>query len=211
MVRLAFWVAILVGIGGCGGGGGGTGDDGSGDDTGGPDASDGDRDAPSSGDGGGTDDRLQPLAVGRVWTYDVVSTYPSCPPGQRETRVLSTGTIEGRSVYESMSFCGFEGRTNIEGDRVEEYYDWGPTGWYRFLDEPVADGHTWTTTNGSATFTQTYDSLGSFGGYDDCWKVTQNVQYTSYWILCRGVGLVKSEIIDLAGGTIRAELMDTNF
>jgi hypothetical protein len=154
------------------------------------------------------DDRLYPLAVGRAWTYDVVSTYPSCPGGQREQVVIGTGSIEGRATFRVTGFCGATGETTIEGDRVEDYYDWGPVGWYRSLDEPVTDGHTWTTTNGSATFTQTYDELGAFAGHDDCWKVTQNVSYTSYWIYCRGVGLVKYEIIDLGGGTIRAELRD---
>jgi hypothetical protein len=81
----------------------------------------------------------------------------------------------------------------------------------RSLDEPVAAGHTWTTTNGSATFSMTYSNAGTVGGYSDCWKVTQNVSYTSYWIYCRGVGLVRYEMIDLGGGTIRAELRGTSF
>ena len=154
----------------------------------------------------GSDDRLYPLAVDRVWTYDVVSTYPSCPGGSREQRVIGTGTRDGRATFRVTGFCGSTGDTFVEGDRVEDYYDWGPVGWYRSLDEPVVDGHTWTTTNGSATFTQTYDEIGAFAGHADCWKVTQNVSYTSYWIYCRGVGLVKYEIIDLGGGTIRADL-----
>ena len=203
MGRRALWILALAAA--CGGGGGGAdgGDDG-GDDAAGPDAA-------SGVDGAGTDDRLYPLEVGRRWTYQVTSTYPSCPGGSREQMVLSEGTTEGRATFQVMSFCGLAGNTSVEGDRVEEYYDWGPTGWYRWTDEPVEDGHTWTTTNGSATFTQTYDQVGPTGGHDDCWKVIQNVSYTSYWIFCRGVGLVKYEMVDLAGGTIRADLTGTSF
>ena len=69
------------------------------------------------------------------------------------------------------------------------------------LDEPVEDGHAWTTTNGSATFGMRYEDAGN-----DCWTVVQEVSYTSTWTYCRGVGLVRYEMIDLGGGTIRAEL-----
>jgi hypothetical protein len=169
---------------------------------------------PGTGDaspGGGDDNGLLPLATGRTWTYDVESTYASCPAGRRDQRVLGTSTTEGRATFDVESFCGPTGRTFVDGDVVEDYYDWGPTGWYRSLDGPIADGHTWTTTNGSATFTQTYEDAGTVAGHSDCWKVIQNVSYTSYWIYCRGVGLVTFEMIDLAGGTIRADLRATSF
>jgi hypothetical protein len=159
----------------------------------------------------GSDDRLYPLEVGRSWTYDVTSTYPSCPGGQRETRVLGAATMDGRPTLQVRSFCGLAGTTSVSGNRVEEYYDWGPTGWMRALDEPVVAGHTWTTTNGSATFTMSYSPAGTVNGYSDCWKVSQNVAYTSYWIYCRRIGLVRYEIVDLAGGTIRAELRAYSF
>jgi hypothetical protein len=165
-----------------------------------------------SGSGSGSaDDRLYPLEVGRTWLYDVTSTYSSCPGGQRESRVIAAGTTDGRPTFQVQGFCGLSGNTNLTGDRVDEYYDWGPTGWMRALDEPVAAGHTWTTTNGSATFTMTYSDAGTVGGHASCWKVTQNVSYTTYWIYCRGVGLVKYEMIDLGGGTIRADLRSTSF
>lgn len=196
-------VLLCVVLGACSGPGGSMG----GDDEPGVDAVTGD--GPGS---GGTDKRLYPLEVGRTWTYDVTSTYPSCPGGQREQRVVSKGTTDGRETYRVASFCGgTEVNVSAAGDRVDSYYDWGPKGWYRMLDEPVADGHVWTTTNGSATFTQTYDQLGDHGGRKNCWKVIQNVTYTSYWIYCEGVGLVFSEMIDLGGGTIRAELRSTSF
>jgi hypothetical protein len=170
----------------------------------------------SGGGGGGdsgsaSDDRLDPLAVGRSWTYDVTSTYASCPAGSIDTTVLSAGTTDGRATFEVSSFCGETANTSIDGDRVDDYYDWGPTGWMRALDEPVEADHTWTTTNGSATFTMTYSDAGTVAGHPNCWQVTQNVSYTTYWIYCRGVGLVTYDLVDLAGGTIHAELSSTSF
>jgi hypothetical protein len=173
--------------------------------------SDGGTDA-RPGDGpAAADKRLQPIEVGRTWTYDVVSTYPSCPGGERETRIVGTGTVDGRSTFRVAGYCGFEAHVSVDGDRVDSYYDWGPTGWYRQTESPVADGATWTTTNGSATFTQTYHVAPATGGYSDCWKVVQNVGYTQDWIYCRGVGLVSTTMVDLAGGTIRATLKRKNF
>ena len=159
----------------------------------------------------GHDDRLLPLEVGRRWTYDVTSTYPSCPGGSHQTTVVAEGTTDGRPTFTVQGFCGLTGHENIDGDQVDDYYDWGPTGWSRSLDAPVSAGHTWTTTNGSATYTMTYSDAGTVGGYPSCWKVTQNVSYTSYWIYCRGIGLVKYEMIDLGGGTIKAALTAKSF
>lgn len=157
-----------------------------------------------------TDDGLYPLAIGRTWTYAVTSTYASCPGGSREVRVLGEPVVDGRKTFQVRGFCGLVGHTSVEGDRVEEYFDWGPKGWMRALDTPVVEGHTWQTTNGSATFGMTYAKT-TVAGYSDCWKVTQQVSYTTYWIYCRGTGLVRYELVDLAGGTIRAELTGKAF
>ena len=174
-----------------------------------------DDDAPSTDAGTGTGsnaaDSLSPLAVGHTWTYDVTSTYPSCLSGTRETRVTSTAVVEGRASLTVENFCGSVGYSSANGDRVDEHYNYGPSGWMRSLDAPVRDGYTWRTTNGGAAFDMTYDDIGNFGGYTRCWRVTQQVAYASSWIYCRGVGLVKYEMIDLAGGTIVADLVRTNF
>jgi hypothetical protein len=158
-------------------------------------------DGGNPGDPPANDTRLLPLSVDRTWTYEVTSTYPSCPSGTHEQRVIGTGEIDGRPTFRVRGFCGLEGETNVDGDRVEDHYDWGPLGWTRMLDEPVEDGHAWTTTNGSATFGMHYEDAGN-----DCWTVVQEVSYTSTWTYCRGVGLTHYEMIDLGGGTIRAEL-----
>ncbi len=150
----------------------------------------------------GDDDRLLPLTVDRTWTYDVTSTYQSCPSGVVEQRVIGTETIDGREAFRVRGFCGSEGSTFVDGDTVEDYYDWGPVGWLRQLDEPVEDGHAWTTTNGSATFGMHYERAEGA----DCWTVVQEVSYTSNWTYCRGIGLTRFEMIDLGGGTIRATL-----
>jgi len=160
---------------------------------------------------GSNDERLYPLAVGRSWTYSITSTYALCPAGQQVMTVNGTSTTDGRATYDVTGFCGLAGHTSVMGDVVDEYYDWGPTGWMRSLDEPVAASHTWTTSNGSATFTMTYSDAGSVAGHSNCWKVTQNVSYTTYWIYCRGVGLVEYDLVDLAGGTIHAELESKSF
>ena len=162
--------------------------------------------------GPGDDPRLYPLEVGRRWSYVVTSTYLSCPadPG-REVHVTGTVVIDGRTTYESTGLCGQVGHTSVDGDVVEDYYDWGPTGWSRLLDEPVADGHSWTTGNGSATYGMRYEQAGAVDGYPDCWRVVQEVAYTSRWTYCRGVGLVRFELVDLAGGTINASLIDRSW
>ena len=164
-----------------------------------------------AGSGGNAAGSLSPLAVGRTWTYDVTSTYPSCQSGTHDTKVTAASVAGGRQTLTVENYCGSIGYSNVMGDRVEEYYNYGPSGWMRSLDVPVSDGHTWRTTNGSTTFDMAYDHIGTYEGHADCWRVTQQVAYESSWIYCRAVGLVKYEMIDLAGGTIVADLVRTNF
>ncbi|HEY4177925.1 MAG TPA: hypothetical protein VGM90_13855 [Kofleriaceae bacterium] len=173
---------------------------------------------PTAGDDGTADDTgssdvnsLNPLAVGRTWTYDVTSTYASCNSGSRDTRVTAAKMVAERPAFAVENFCGNVGYSNVDGDRVEEYYNVGHEGWMRSLDSPVSDGHTWRTSNGSTTFGLAYEDLGTYSGHPNCWRVTQDVSYTSYWIYCRAVGLVRYETIDPAGGTMLVELSRTNF
>lgn len=168
-------------------------------------------DATSS--GSAPDTRLDPLEVGRSWTYDVTSTYPSCPAGMRTSTVTAETTVDGRSAYQVTSICGDTVAISVEGNVVESKYQDYP--WLRMLDEPVSDGHTWTTTNGAATFDMRYTSVGSVttpaGTFADCWQVTQVVSYTQTWTYCAGVGQVASEMVDLAGGTITYQLVSKSF
>ena len=127
-LKLPLHVLVTALVAACGGGSGADGVDG---------ATGADGHGSGSGSGSGADDRLDPLEVGRSWTYSVTSTYGSCPSGMHDTRVIAAGTTDGGPTYQVQSFCGLTGNTNVAGDRVEEYFDWGPTGWMRSLDEPV--------------------------------------------------------------------------
>ncbi len=160
------------------------------------------------------DDRLFPLEVGRKWVYDVTSTYASCPSGKGTFEVV--GKVSGSSKkFSARTECGGEGTYTVDGDEVEAAYEWNPDLAMRLLDAKVEDGHSWTTTNGSATFDMTYEKVGALetaaGTFDDCWKVVQQVSYTATWTYCRGVGLVASDLRDLAGGTIETRLKSKSF
>lgn len=159
------------------------------------------------------DRRLDPLEIGRTWTYDVKSTYPSCPGGMRTKTVLGAVTVDGKAALEVEGICGYKTAVTQSGNVVESKYQTYP--WMRTLDEPVAEGHTWMTTNGAATFGMKYSSAGQVttpaGTFKDCWKVTQQVSYTQSWTYCPGVGEVSSTMIDLAGGTITYSLVKKNF
>lgn len=158
--------------------------------------SDAGRDA---GNGGASnDDRMYPFEVGRSWTYRVDSDYGSCPTGQTSFNISpnprSTGKIAlpcRRPVATS------EERTLLityapDGDVLDVKLDWNAFRvWMRYLDTPVQDGHTWETTNGSATFDMKYRRLGSVrvaaGKIEDCWEVAQQASITQRWVYCRGV------------------------
>lgn len=163
------------------------------------------------------DDRLYPLAVGHKWTYLVESTYPHCPSGPMEFEVIGTKNVGGRKAFEmASSTCSVAmAPHSIDDDGVVESYGSSTSTWMRLLDAPVADGHTWTTTNGAATFKMTYQKIGALetdaGSFDDCWQVKQMVQYTQTWTYCRGVGMVASTMIDLAGGKLIWSLTSKNF
>ena len=224
MKTKVIFVLLAASVFACGDDGSGSGGSGGSDDDGGTSTTAGNgngtgTDSTTNGTGGSsstgmtTDDRLYPIEVGRVWTYDVQSTYPSCPSGSRTTEVVGTTMVDGKMAYETTGICGYSTAITVEGDVVESKYEDYP--WFRMLDEPVEDGHSWTTTNGSATFGMVYEDAGSVttpaGTFDDCWRVVQDVSYQQDWVYCRGVGLVTSTLVDLAGGQIIYELTAKSF
>ncbi len=150
-------------------------------------------DASSSeaGPGDGGDLRIDPIVVGRSWTYDVkiFGTYPLCTSGSHDGVVLGEKMIDGKTAFQVQSLCPGIGTLDyaVSGDVVQ--FDYMAT-WVLALDAPVAEGHTWT--NGVDTFT--WHSLGSVtvpaGTFPDCWKATENVSYAAYTVFCRGVGPV---------------------
>jgi hypothetical protein len=161
------------------------------------------------------DTRLFPLEVGRSWTYQITSSYSSCPAGQGFFDVVGTTTVNGGTAFDVLSPCGYEGTYTETGDIVDDQYSTSNGTWFRDLDEPVMDGYSWTTTNGSATFSMTYSSAGTVtvpaGTFTDCWMVTQGVPYTQTWTYCQGVGQVSSVMVDLSGGGISYQLLSKNF
>jgi len=157
------------------------------------------------------DDRIDPIEVGRSWTYDVTifGTSP-CQGGMQTGTTLSKSTVAGKDGYKVQSFCAAYGAATyaVSGDEVELYYS---NQWVLALDAPVAEGHTWS--NGVGTYT--WHSAGSVtvpaGTFHDCWSATENVAYTAYTIFCRGVGPVRWYTKDLAGKGLDAQLRAKNF
>jgi hypothetical protein len=158
----------------------------------------------ASGGAGGTnnpDDRIDPIEVGRQWTYDVTvfGVYPWCKEGSYTGQVLGQKEVDGKQAFQVQSFCPTVGTSSyaVDGDRVEIYV--GGV-WVLALDAPVSQGHTWS--NGASTFT--WHEEGSVtvpaGTFDDCWRATENVAHDSYTIFCRGVGPVHWHNVDTGNG-----------
>jgi hypothetical protein len=232
MVKSWRWIAVALGVTACGGGSssavangdGGAdasstgGDSGAGVDSGG--SSGGDAAADSAVDGssaeggdGGVDDRIDPIVVGRSWTYDVTTfgTYPLCPAGEHTGTATSESTHDGKDhaiLVTSLCANAASEYYTVDGDVVNVDYQGA---WILALDAPVAEGHVWS--NGASTFT--WHSAGNVtvaaGTFHDCWTATQNVAYDAYTIFCRGVGPVRWYTKDLGGNGFDAQLKSKNF
>ena len=159
----------------------------------------------------GLADAIDPVAVGRKWTYDVQTfgTTPPCESGSRSGTVLSTSLVGGRQAFDIQSFCSAVGTSSysVAGDHVEVYY---LSSWILALDTPVQEGHTWS--NGASTFT--WHDVGSVtvpaGTFTRCFKAQQNDAPT-YSTYCRGVGPVRWYYTDGSGNGYDAVLTSKNF
>lgn len=161
-----------------------------------------------AGDAGdtGPDTRINPIALGRTWTYDVsvIGVYPICKDGTYTGRVLGQRVVAAKSSFQVQSFCPGAGTSSyaVDGDRVELYYD---NQWILLHDSPVTAGHTWT----DGAFTYAWQSAGQVsvpgGTFDDCWTVRPTIG-TSYTTLCRGVGPVHFHYVDAKGNGYDAQL-----
>jgi hypothetical protein len=168
--------------------------------------------ANSSSSGSGTDDRIDPIALGRSWTYEVeeIGTFAYCPSGSHTGETIAEVEKNGKQAFEVTSLCQNlpSSLYAVEGDVV--FVDYQDT-WVLALDAPVEEGHTWS--NGASTFT--WHDEGSVtvpaGTFDDCWRATQNVAYEAYTIFCRGVGPVHWRSVDLTGNGFDAVLTAKNF
>ena len=161
-------------------------------------------------DDAGLGDAIDPIALGRKWTYDVQTFGTSpCESGSRSGTVLGARSVGGRPAFDVQSFCGAAGTSSysVAGDHVEVYY---MGAWVLALDTPVQEGHTWS--NGASTFT--WHDVGAVtvpaGTFTRCFKAQQSGS-ASYSTYCRGVGPVRWYYTDGAGNGYDAKLTARNF
>lgn len=152
------------------------------------------------------DNRIDPIELGRSWTYDVsiIGTYPICKPGSNKGQVLGSKIVGGKPSFQVQSFCPGAGTSSyaVTGDKVEIYY---ANTWVLSLDAPVQEGHTWT----DGVYTYGWEKVGTMtvpaGTFNDCWKAKPTVG-TSYTTFCRGIGPVRWHYVDAGGNGYDATL-----
>ncbi len=163
-------------------------------------------------DGSVKDTRIDPIEVGHAWTYNVsvIGFYPACSNGVFVSNTLSSSTVDGKTALSVQSLCENAGvyKYSVDGDHVYAYLNGA---WKTSLDAPVADGHTWS----DGFLNYKWESKGSVttpaGTFSDCWSATTVASYTSYIVLCRGVGPVKWHYEDGLGAGYEAILTAKNF
>lgn len=163
------------------------------------------------GDGATADDRIDPLAVGRSWTYSVtqIGNYPLCPAGTHDGTVNGESTKDGKHAFEVRSLCANGGTFfySVAGDVVQ--FDAQGT-WVLALDAPVQEGHSWT--NGVTTYT--WHAAGTVtvpaGTFDRCFQAKDD-NSESYTTFCRGVGPIKWHYKDTTGNGYDAVMTAKSF
>lgn len=179
---------------------------------GGTDSSTTKSDGGDAGDGAVKDNRIDPIEVGHAWTYNVtvLGVYPACSNGVFLSNALSSSTVDGKTAIDVQSFCPNAGvvKYSVDGDRV---YSRIAGAWRISLDSPVTQGHTWT----DGFLNYKWESKGTVttaaGTFKDCWSATTVASYSSYILLCRGVGPVKWLYNDGFGNGYEATLTAKNF
>jgi hypothetical protein len=170
------------------------------------------QDGAATPDGAAKDDRIDPIEVGHAWTYNVtvLGFYPACSNGVFVSNALQKSTLDGKSAVSVQSLCENAGvyEYSVDGDRV--YAHLGGS-WKTSLDAPVVEGHQWS--DGYRTYK--WESKGSVttpaGTFTDCWSATTVASFSSYIVLCRGVGPVKWHFEDGLGNGYEAILTAKNF
>jgi hypothetical protein len=156
----------------------------------------------------GGDDRIDPIDVGRTWTYrvSIFGSYPGCTAGTHTGEVLRSGERRGRAAFEIRSFCPGFGSAwyATEGDVVDLDYN----GWIRVVDAPVRDGHSWRSGATTITWRDAGRVTVPAGTFDRCFRAEASVGYPSYTVFCRGIGPVKWYVKDLAGNGYEADLTE---
>lgn len=168
--------------------------------------------AGDAGDAQVKDNRIDPVELGRSWTYDVsvIGFFPACENGSHTATALSQSTIDGKTALRVSSFCPYAGayEYSVDGDRVYSYL---AGSWRTSIDSPVVAGHEWT----DDFLTYRWESKGAVttpaGTFSDCWSATTVAPYSSYIVLCRGVGPVKWHYDTGFGNGYDATLSAKNF
>ena len=163
-------------------------------------------------DGSVKDTRIDPIEVGHAWTYNVtvLGYFPACSNGVFVSNTLASATLDGKTALSVQSLCENAGvyKYAVDGDRVYAYLNGG---WKTSLDAPVADGHTWSDGFLDYKWEQKGSVTTPAGKFGDCWSATTVASYTSYIVLCRGVGPVKWHYEDGLGNGYEAILTAKNF
>lgn len=163
-------------------------------------------------DGAAPDLRLDPIEVGRAWTYNVqvIGLYPACENGLGVATTLSKTQKDGKTALKVQSLCKDAGTFEyaVENDRVY-YHHLGA--WRLATDEPVVAGHTWS----DDTYDYVWENAGTMtvaaGTFTDCWTARRQLPYDSFTTFCRGVGPVQWHFEDGFGNGYDALLANKNF
>lgn len=160
----------------------------------------------------GQDRRIDPIVVGRSWTYDVnvLGVYPLCENGTHTASATMALRLDGKDAIRVRSLCANAGSFDysVDGDRVYAYV---LGAWRLSLDAPVAEGHTWTDGVLSYRWVDTGTVSVPAGDFDECWSLVTQAAYDSHTVFCRGVGPVHWHYEDGFGNGYDAVLTAKNF
>jgi hypothetical protein len=150
---------------------------------------------------------IDPIAVGRTWTYDVTTlgVYPTCPGGSHTAKATGSSTIAGKTAVTVTSLCAFAGSYDYatDGDRV---YSYVAGKWRLSLDAPVEEGHTWSDDFADYVWNAADDQTVGGVVYPNCWTARRDAKYDSFTVFCRGVGPVRWHYEDGFGNGYDATL-----
>jgi hypothetical protein len=155
-------------------------------------------------------DPIDPIAVGNSWTFDVKTSGSSlvgCEAGVHAATVTEKSTVDGREAFAVHSFCPSIGTFYYawSGDRVWMQQNGA---WLLQVDAPVEAGHVWQNGTANVMWRDEGTVTVAAGTFSRCYRAEVNA--TTYTILCRGVGPVRSVAHDGTGNGYDAELMSFN-
>ena len=169
------------------------------------------------GDAQGLDNRIDPLEIGRTWTFNVTPTdggiaNGGCAAGTQTSTVIGPGIAQdGLATVRYQPLCdNFLVDALVQGDKVIAFPVDGGAATGVVLDAPVEEGHTWNYGGTGLQFV--WHSVGTLsvpaGQFSDCWARAYVTGSQSRFIYCRGVGLTE---LDDAEFRYRAVLTSKNF